>query len=62
MYTYEIIQYLQNRHFNISNREYIDMVNNSEQIDHVRYNPYGDSYEIWTTDGYYANFTVHGGN
>ena len=59
MYTYELAQFLQERNFCISNREYIRVVQTSKQIDHIKYNPYECNFELWTTDGYNARFTVY---
>lgn len=59
MYSYEIQQLLQLKNYLLSNKEYIDMINTSPQINHVRYNPYENEFETWTDDNYYFKYKVY---
>ena len=58
MYSWEIQQLMEYKNYLLTCKEYIDMVFGSSQITRVRYNPYSNDYEIWTTDDYYVRFKV----
>lgn len=59
MYSHEIEELLKIRNYLISNIEYINMIDTSPQIDHVKYNPYSDDFEMWTNDNYYFKYKVY---
>jgi hypothetical protein len=59
MYSHEIQQLLELRNFIISNIEYFNIVDTSPQINRVRYNPYCDEFETWTSDNYYFKYKVY---
>lgn len=58
MYSYEINQILKENNNYIPSTTY-ETVLSSPQIDHVKYSPYGDAYEIWTSDGWYWKFKIY---
>ena len=58
MYSYEINQILKENKYYIPSTTY-ETVLSSSQIDHVKYSPYGDVYEIWTSDGWYWKFKIY---
>lgn len=58
MYSYEIDQILKENKYYIPSTAY-ETVLSSPQIDHVKYSPYGDVYEIWTSDGWYWEFKIY---
>lgn len=58
MYSYEIDQILKENNNYIPSTAY-ETVLSSPQIDHVKYSPYGDVYEIWTSDGWYWKFKIY---
>ena len=53
MYDYELLNYLQSRDWNISNKEYIYICNTCPQINHVKYNSFEDNFEVWTNQSYF---------
>lgn len=50
MYTYEIEQLLRLKNNLITYKEFLEITRNSPQIDHIKYNPYQDNIEMWSTD------------
>lgn len=52
MYTYEIEQLLKLKNNLITYKEFLNITRNSSQIDHIKYNPFDESIEMWTTDNY----------
>ena len=58
MYSWEIQNKLQKENYILTGEEYIDICKNSPQISRIKYNGFGDSYEMWTTDNYYWKFSL----
>lgn len=58
MYSYEIDNILRENNYNISSSTYKTILS-SPQIDHVKYSPYGDCFEVWTSDGCYWKFKIY---
>ena len=58
MYSYEIEKLLKIRNYLLSIEEYNNIVNNSPQIDHVKYNPEENIFTIWTNDDYTFTFKI----
>ena len=58
MYSYEIEKYLKERNYYLKINELIFITNTKvhPQIDHIKYNAFGDYFEMWTKDGYYFKF------
>ena len=58
MYSYEIEEYLKQRNYYLRINEliFITDVKQHPQIDHLKYNAFGDYFEMWTNDGYYFKF------
>lgn len=50
MYSWEIEELLKWKNYLITYKEFLQITRNSPQINHIRYNPYEDNIEIWTTD------------
>lgn len=52
----------------ISNKEFLTLeeyrlasdVHKNPQIDHIKYDPFEDSYHIWTNDGWHWSFRLKG--
>ena len=59
MYSYEIDNIIKNKQNNIDSNTYSNICKHSPQINHIKYSSFTNSYEIWTEDGYYWNFTVY---
>lgn len=59
MYSDEIAEFLKAECNYISADDYVNIIRQSPQIDHVIFNPYTDVFSSWTTDGYCFNFQVH---
>jgi len=58
MYSHEIQALLDRNNHTISSDVYRDIVISSRQIDHVKYEPYGEYFQAWTSDGYSWEFRV----
>lgn len=58
MYSWEITETLKNNNNEINSETYIEIIHKSSQINHVKYNAYSDSFEMWDKDGMYWNFRV----
>ena len=59
MYSWEIDQKMKEYDYNIPSFLYIDIISNSPQIRHIKYNPYDNYFEIWTDEGDYWKFKVY---
>jgi hypothetical protein len=59
MYDWELEKYLNDRHNQISDKEYIHICNTCPQINHVKYDAWNDRFEIWTDDRGYFSFSVY---
>lgn len=59
MYSWEISQKLQSQNYIVSSGDYIKICKSS-QISRVKYEPWGDYFEIWTNDGCYWKIKVEG--
>lgn len=52
MYSHEVEQLLKIRNYLITYKEFIQITKSSPQINHIKYNPFEDNIEMWTTDNY----------
>lgn len=59
VYSREIENILKSRNYNIDSDTYINICSTSLQITHVKYDPYGQYFEIWTNDDCYWKFNVY---
>ena len=57
MYSEEIEELLKLRNYLISVKEYIEIIK-SPQVNHIKYNPFNDYFDIWTDDRYYFKTKV----
>ena len=57
MYSWEISQILEQNSYNVTVDVYNEICNSS-QISRVKYEPFGDYFEIWTKDDYYWKITA----
>lgn len=57
MYSYEIQQVLETQGYSISPGTYTKICNTSPQINHIKYDPYNNSFKM-EADGYCWNFTI----
>ena len=48
MYDWEISRYIDERNGVLSNKEYLYICNTCPQINHIKYNSFEDSFDIWT--------------
>lgn len=58
MYDYEIMQFLSERNYLLSNKEYVYMCTTSPQLKYIKYNPFEDCFEAWSDHSYFK-FKVH---
>ena len=58
MYDWEFQNYLKERNYKLTNKEYIYVCNTCPQINRVKYNAFENSFEIWT-DSNYFKFCVY---
>ena len=59
MYSWEINKFFEQRNYNIDSENYLKICNSSNQIYKIKYEPFGDYFEIWTNDNYYWKITVY---
>lgn len=59
MYSHEIEQLLKIRNYLINSEEYLNVMKTSPQINEVKYSPYTDDFETWTSDNYYWKYKVY---
>lgn len=59
MYSHEIEQLLKIRNYLINSEEYLNVMKTSPQINEVKYSPYSDDFETWTSDNYYWKYKVY---
>ena len=57
MYSWEISQILEQNSYNVTVDVYNEICKSS-QISRVKYEAFGDYFEIWTKDDYYWKITV----
>ena len=58
MYSHEVEQLLKIRNYLITYKEFIQITKSSPQINHIKYNPFEDNIEMWTTDNYYFTLKI----
>lgn len=59
MYSSEIDQTLKSQKYNIDSETYSNICSSSPQINHVKFNPYLNEFEMWSSDNYYWKFTMY---
>lgn len=52
MYSHEVEQLLKIRNYLITYKEFVQITKSSPQINHIKYNPFEDNIEMWSTDNY----------
>lgn len=52
MYSHEVEQLLKIRNYLLTYKEFIQITKSSPQINHIKYNPFEDNIEMYTTDNY----------
>lgn len=54
MYSWEIQNWLSDRNYSLTSKEYIWLIKDSQskQIDHIKFDTYSDRFQLWTKDGY----------
>ena len=52
MYSHEVEHLLKIKNYLITYKEFIQITKSSPQINHIKYNPFEDNIEMWTTDNY----------
>lgn len=52
MYSHEVEQLLKIKNYLLTYKEFIQITRSSPQINHIKYNPFEDNIEMYTTDNY----------
>ena len=60
MFSWEIKNFLKQRNYHLGGNDllYILDVKQHPQINHIKFNPYDNSYEMWDKEGNYFHFTA----
>lgn len=58
MYSWEITQTMKNYNYCLPSHVYLNMADNSPQINHVLFNAWNSRFEMWDDEGEYWNFEV----
>lgn len=60
MYSHEINEFLWSRDYSLTIPEYCHLTNikDSPQISRIKYDPFTDKFEMWTSDGWYWIFCI----
>jgi hypothetical protein len=58
MFSHEIEQTITSQNYHIDSETYFKICSSSPQIWHIKYNPYSNEYEMWSSDNYYWKFTM----
>jgi hypothetical protein len=58
MYSHEIQQLIELRNYIVGGDELIEITSPAinPQLDHIKYNPFDSTYEMWSNDNYYFHF------
>lgn len=59
MYSWEITKTMSSYDYNLPSNVYLDITDHSPQIDHVMYNAWDNSLEMWDKEGNHWGFTVY---
>lgn len=59
MYSIEIDQKLKSENYNIRSDTYLHICDSSPQIIHIKYDPYSNLFELWTTDNFYWKIKIY---
>ncbi len=59
MYSYEISNLLEKHNYFLPASLYIKIIQSSPQINHTKYNPYGNYYESWDNQGTYWRYSIY---
>lgn len=59
MYDYELQHYLEERNYNLSNKEYLYVCQTCPQINHVEYDAWSNRFNIWSDGGGHWCFQVY---
>lgn len=60
MYPYEVAEFLKQRNYYIGGDDLIRITSIKEnpQLNHIKFNPYDNEYEMWDIEGNYYKFTA----
>lgn len=60
MFSWEIKNFLEQRNYHLGGNDllFILDVKQHPQINHIKFNPYDNSYEMWDKEGNYFHFTA----
>lgn len=59
MYSWEITNIMKTYDYCLPSHIYLDITENSPQINHVTFNGYDSHFEMWDIEGVYWNFEVY---
>lgn len=58
MYDWEITNILQQNQYKIDSETYLHICSTSPQLNHIKYEPYGNFFEMWSNENYWK-FSVY---
>ena len=58
MYSWEITKTMEYYNYKLPTHVYLDITQNSPQIDHIVYHDWNSRFEMWDHEGEYWNFGV----
>ena len=58
MFTYELIEFIASRNYYIGGDDLLFVIDTKQhpQINHIKYDPYQNKYEMWDKEGNYISF------
>ena len=59
MYSWEISKVMKENNYCLPSQVYLDLVEQSPQINHVTFNAWNSRFEMWDDKGEYWNFEVY---
>ena len=62
MYDWELTKYLQDRNYVLTPDEYMFICKTCPQLTSGKYEPFGNYFEFWSSDGNYYKFQVFNNN
>lgn len=59
MYDWELRNYLEERDYRLTNKEYIYICNTCPQLHHIKYNSFNNNIEAWSDSNYFKFYVYY---